>query len=175
MSESSTEAIVAGEAAQAAVEEVQSREALNDTVAVTAEVAATAEVRAEVAEETAETAVQAASEAISMTAGVADRVDEAQYTANAATDIASTAVQEAQEAKEVALSTDQKLDVILAHLERQAQPQTQEPTGVQEVEVHDNAPQTTQSSESEGTVESRSTRRRAGRLARREARRGNTE
>lgn len=167
MSEGSTEAIAAGEAAAAAVEAVQSREELDEHVAVTAAVASEAVQEATEARTDAEIAVQVASEAAQASAGVADRVDEAQYTANAATDIASTAVAEAQEAKETALTVDQKLDRLLDILTAQNQPQ-ETTSDVTEVEVKNNA--TTQASDTdESGSESRpaSTRRQAGRLARR--------
>lgn len=175
MSEGSTEAIAAGEAAAAAVEAVQSREDLNEHVAATAAVASEAVQEATEARTDAEIAVQAASEAVTASAGVADRVDEAQYTANAATDIASTAVAEAQEAKETALSVDEKLDRLLDILTAQNQPQ-QSSSDVTEVEVKQNADSTPEAND--GNAENAESgparsRRQAGRFARRNSRRGN--
>lgn len=171
MSEGSTEAIAAGEAAAAAVEAVQSREELNETVAATGAVAVEAVQEAAEARTDAEIAVQVASEAAQASAGVADRVDEAQYTANAATEIASTAVAEAQEAQEIALTVDQKLDRLLDILTAQNQPQ-QASTDVQEVEVSqngDNSAQASAAATENGNAESgpARSRRRAGRFNRR--------
>lgn len=166
MSEGSTEAIAAGEAAAAAVEAVQSREELNEHVAVTAAVASEAVQEATEARTDAEIAVQVASEAVSATSGVAERADEAQYTANVATEVASTAIAEAQEAQEIALTVDQKLDRLLDILTASQQPA--EPTSdVTEVEVKNNDSSAAQASGSAEESSAEPGPARAGRRARR--------
>lgn len=166
--EPSAEAVAAGTAAAAAVDEIQSREALSDEVASTAVAAAVAEDRAEDAQATAQYAAEAVSEVAMAVGDTAVRAETAQETAEVATAVASAAVQETQEIREEVQTLDQKIDFIVAHLRRQeeaAQPTTPE---VQEVEVH-NAPAQPENN-SAGTAESGPTRRRAGRLARRSAR-----
>lgn len=176
MSEQSSEsvAVVAGQAASAAVEEIQSREELNESVAATEVAAVVAEERATDAENVAQIAAETASEAIGATAAVSEQASVAQETAEVATATASAAIAESQEVREHVQTVDDKLDMILAHLTREKQAEETTPE-VQEVAVNDNSQEQSQSTETSESVQSGPTRRRAGRLARRDSRRGNSQ
>lgn len=174
MSEHSTEATVAGEAAAAAVDEIQTREALTDTVAATASVAMEAEERAGEAQADAQIAAEVAIQASTEVSSAHETAARAEETAVVAASVAGEAVAQNAETEQKVATVEDKLDMILAHLTRETQQETA--PEVTEVEVHDNAPQTSnESGEESGSVQSGPARRRAGRFNRRDARRGNGE
>lgn len=99
MTELSSEAVVAGQAAAAAVEELHDREELADAAATAAVEASVAAVDAEIAVEEAAVAQQEAEAAASLSVGAAVAAEEAQETAEVAGDLAMRTYEELRAAR----------------------------------------------------------------------------
>lgn len=158
MSDMSPEAVVAAEAAAAAVEELHERE-------VVAEAAIDAAIESEGARELAGEAASAAGEALGEAFAAGQAATDASESAAAAHEMAADSINFAQSAHAEAVAARQELQAFrteLFDLLRADQAEENSDNGVQEVEVNDNAPEEHANAEDSDTSEGGTERPDAG-------------
>lgn len=168
MSESSPEAVVAGQAAAAAVEEVQERQALSEDVTEAVVTSAVAEETAQDAATIAAMAAGEVAEASSNAAMAAGMAGGAAEVAQEALDVSTASVDYAQRAYEEAQATRAEMAEFRQQLLANLTPPTAN-TDVEEVTVNDNTggTESTDTTAEEAPDESQSESRPYGRRIRR--------